>query len=370
MRIRQRPAARRALRAEGRVVNRSVVGGTCLCGAVQFEIAGRVTPVQYCHATRCRKASGSAFAAELAAKAADLRWIRGEDLVTAYEAPLLREPPPYRHAFCRRCGSPLPVALEGTDFVVLHAGVLDGDPETRALRHIFVGQNPSWHAITDDLPRFEEHAPVEQRLPKKADRPMVLDATASSNKSIPIETPRLRLREYEPADGPAVHRYASDPVVVRYMWWGPNSEADTRRFIEQALRHRAQRPRSDYDLAATLRSTGAVIGGASLNARGRAEHATAEIGYCFAPETWGQGYGSEAVAALLDFGFDVARFHRIFALVDPEHTASIRLVERLGLRREGHLRKDTFIRGEWRDSLVYAALADEWTPRTRRGTTG
>jgi hypothetical protein len=144
-----------------------MVTGSCLCGSIAFEIDGKLTPMQYCHAARCRKATGSAFAAELAALASKLRWIRGEDLLTVYEAPLLREPPPYRHSFCRICGSPLPVALEGTDFVVLHAGVLDGEPETRPLRHIFVGQKAPWHTIADDMPQFEQHDSVDRRLLRK-----------------------------------------------------------------------------------------------------------------------------------------------------------------------------------------------------------
>jgi ADP-ribosyl-[dinitrogen reductase] hydrolase len=146
-----------------------MLSGSCLCGGVGFEIDGTPTPIQYCHATRCRKATGAAFAAELAAKRSRFRWLRGQDLVAVYEAPLLREPPPYRHAFCRRCGSPLPAALEGTDFVVFHAGVLDTEPGTRPFRHIFVGQNPAWHAITDDMPQFVEHAPVSERLPRKTE---------------------------------------------------------------------------------------------------------------------------------------------------------------------------------------------------------
>jgi hypothetical protein len=143
-----------------------MVNGSCLCGGVTFEIAGPLSPMQYCHATRCRKATGSAFAAELATDASGFRWICGEDLITVYEAPLLREPPPYRHAFCRVCGSSLPVPLKGTKFVVLHAGVLDGQPQTRPFRHIFVSQNASWHTITDTMPQFEQHAPPGQRLPR------------------------------------------------------------------------------------------------------------------------------------------------------------------------------------------------------------
>jgi len=136
-----------------------MVTGSCLCGRVSFEIDGPLTAIQYCHAGRCRKATGAAFAAEVAAKASQLAWTSGEELVTVFEAPLLREPPRYRHAFCSVCGSPVPIALEGTDLVVLHAGVLDGEPETRPFRHAFVEQAASWHTITDDLPRFAGRAP-------------------------------------------------------------------------------------------------------------------------------------------------------------------------------------------------------------------
>ncbi len=136
-----------------------MVTGSCLCGKVRFAIDGALTPIQYCHARRCRKATGAAFAAEVAAKASAFAWTSGEELVTVFEAPLLREPPRYRHAFCRICGSPVPVALEGTGLVVLHAGVLDGEPETQAFRHAFVEESAPWHTITDDLPRFDRRAP-------------------------------------------------------------------------------------------------------------------------------------------------------------------------------------------------------------------
>lgn len=145
-----------------------MVTGSCLCGGVAFEIDGAVSPMQYCHATRCRKATGSAFAAELIALASAFSWTRGAELVTVYEAPLLREPPPYRHAFCRVCGSSLPVPLEGTPFVVLHAGVLDGTPASHPFRHIFVAQRAPWHTITDEMPQFEEHDPADRKL---TDRP-------------------------------------------------------------------------------------------------------------------------------------------------------------------------------------------------------
>jgi ADP-ribosyl-[dinitrogen reductase] hydrolase len=143
--------------------------GSCLCGAVGFEIEGRLTPIQYCHAARCQKATGSAFAPELAGLRARFRWVRGEELLTRYEAPLLREPPPYRRSFCRVCGSPMPVMLEGTDFVLMLAGVLDDDPVSRPFRHIFVSHGPAWHATHDDLPKHPERPPEAERLPRRAE---------------------------------------------------------------------------------------------------------------------------------------------------------------------------------------------------------
>ena len=144
-----------------------MIRGSCLCGGVAFEIDGRLTPSQCCHATRCRKSTGAAFAPEIAARTSSFRWVRGEELITRYEAPLLREPPPFRKAFCSVCGSPVPVVREDSDFVAFLAGVLDGEPETRPFRHIFLSQKAAWYSIDDELPKFDERPPADQRLPQK-----------------------------------------------------------------------------------------------------------------------------------------------------------------------------------------------------------
>jgi hypothetical protein len=132
-----------------------VIRGSCLCGVVEFEIEGETSPIQHCHAERCRKASGSATSPELIAPASGFRWTRGEERLSHYEAPILHEPPAYRRSFCGTCGSPMPVALEGTPFVLLQAGVLDDDPGKRPFRHAFVDQKAIWHDVTDGLPEFE-----------------------------------------------------------------------------------------------------------------------------------------------------------------------------------------------------------------------
>ena len=136
-----------------------MVRGSCLCGAVGFEVVGEATPIQLCHARRCRKATGAGAAPELLVRVSELRWLRGLEGVRIYEAPLLQEPPAYRRAFCATCGSPLPAEIEGTGFALLNPGVLDDDPGTRPFRHAFVGQKAAWHEITDGLPVHEGQPP-------------------------------------------------------------------------------------------------------------------------------------------------------------------------------------------------------------------
>ena len=102
-----------------------MVEGSCLCGAVRFAIDGWVSPLQYCHCQRCQKASGGAFVAAVAASMESFRWLQGDDLVGVFALPVRSEPPPYRTAFCRRCGAPVPIADPERPFAVIPAGALD-----------------------------------------------------------------------------------------------------------------------------------------------------------------------------------------------------------------------------------------------------
>jgi hypothetical protein len=141
-----------------------MVRGSCLSGAVALEVNGDITPIQLCHATRCRKVTGVAASPELLVSAAGLRWVRGTELIRVYEAPLLDEPPAYRRAFCDTCGSPLRAELEGSGFALVNPGVLDDDPGTREFRHDFVSQKAPWHQITDGLPVFDSRPPVPKGI--------------------------------------------------------------------------------------------------------------------------------------------------------------------------------------------------------------
>ena len=115
-------------------------------------------------------------------------------------------------------------------------------------------------------------------------------------------------------------------------------------------------------LAAVLSGTATVVGDISLRRTSR-EHATGELGYVLHPDHYGRGYATEAGAALLRLGFEDLAMHRIVASADARNVASIRVMQRLGMRPEAHLRENEFIKGEWTDEVIYAMLRAEWLAR-------
>jgi RimJ/RimL family protein N-acetyltransferase len=74
---------------------------------------------------------------------------------------------------------------------------------------------------------------------------------------------------------------------------------------------------------------------------------------------WGRGYSVEAARAVLAFGFGELDIHRFFADIDPRNAASLRVAEKLGLRREAHFIENVFVKGEWCDTIIYGLLARE-----------
>jgi ribosomal-protein-alanine N-acetyltransferase len=173
---------------------------------------------------------------------------------------------------------------------------------------------------------------------------------------LPILTPRIELRNFRPDDFAGVHAYASDPMVTLFTSFGPNTEDETRAFLDAACKDASVQPRQNHSLAAIDRESGALFAGCGLLGRGERVH---EIGYVLNRDWWGQGFATEIVGALLAFGFGELSAHRIYARVAPENGASSRVLTRHGFRLEGHLRKECLVRREWQDSLLYALLAEE-----------
>jgi hypothetical protein len=124
--------------------------GSCLCGAVQFQLDGTFERFYLCHCEYCRKDTGSAHAANLFSSTARLRWIAGEDRISTYQLPQTR----HARCFCSICGSAMPVVT--ARMVVVPAGCLDTDPSRRPDAHIFVSSRAPWDHDLAVVPAFEK----------------------------------------------------------------------------------------------------------------------------------------------------------------------------------------------------------------------
>ncbi|MCT4565741.1 MAG: GNAT family N-acetyltransferase [Maledivibacter sp.] len=173
-----------------------------------------------------------------------------------------------------------------------------------------------------------------------------------------IETSRLRLRDFIKEDWESIHIYASNKDVVKFMEWGPNTEEDTKNFISMAIYSQKQSPRDNYDLAVILKETGKLIGGGTINVYNR-KNKDGLIGYCFNPNYWRMGYATELAEGLLHFGFKELKLHRIHATCDIKNIGSAKVLEKIGMKREGHLREHIWISDRWRDSYLYSILDRE-----------
>lgn len=170
-----------------------------------------------------------------------------------------------------------------------------------------------------------------------------------------LQTDRLLLRAFRPGDLPAVHAYASDVEVVRYMDWGPNTIEATRHHVNRSMAMAEVFPRLVFPYAVERLADRRVIGATELSMTSL-DHRRAEMGYVFARDTWGQGYATEAAGALLGYAFGKLDLHRVAATCDPENIGSARVLQKIGMLPEGRLRAYFLIRGEWRDRLMFAAV--------------
>jgi RimJ/RimL family protein N-acetyltransferase len=187
------------------------------------------------------------------------------------------------------------------------------------------------------------------------------DASSMLRPTFPLLTERLLLRPFGDDDLDALHAMQSRPEVTHYLYWEPQSRDESREMLERLKKMTAIDDESDaLRLAAVLSDSGILIGDFSLRRASR-EHNQGEIGFIVHPDHQGKGYATEAAAVLLRLGFEELGLHRIVGRADARNAASAGLMERLGMRREAHLRENEFVKGEWVDEAIYAILATEWT---------
>lgn len=174
-----------------------------------------------------------------------------------------------------------------------------------------------------------------------------------------MDTEHLRLRHFREEDLPSLLAYRNDPAISRYQSWESMSEDFGRLFISEMKESQPGVPGYWFQFAIEEHATGQHVGDCALHTRGD-DARLGEIGYTIAPEHHGRGFARESVTAMLDYAFTVLSMHRITAAVDVENIPSIRLLESLRFRREGHFIACGWYHNHWCDEYVYAMLHDEW----------
>lgn len=173
-----------------------------------------------------------------------------------------------------------------------------------------------------------------------------------------LETSRLTLRELSPEDAPAIEAaWESSPAQWRYQAVEPEEFTNVAQRIANYLKYRGDGDRRRiYDYVARLRSDGSLIGGASF---GRSHPAIASLGLRVVPSHGGRGYATELAQRMLAFGFGELRLNRIEADVALENKPCLRVMEKIGMRREGVARECIFAQGRWWTEARYAMLASD-----------
>ena len=181
-----------------------------------------------------------------------------------------------------------------------------------------------------------------------------------------LTTERLLLREFLANDWRAVFAYQADPRYLRYAPWTYRLRENVERLVQDFIGWQHEQPRYKFQLAIVLQTTHLLIGTCGIRmATALAEKA--ELGYELHPAYWGQGYATEAARSLLAFAFQTLSLHRVWAQCIAENTASMRVLERLGMRQERRLPQHAWMQHRWWDMLVYTIDRVEWQEQSARG---
>jgi len=175
-----------------------------------------------------------------------------------------------------------------------------------------------------------------------------------------IETARLILRSFREEDAEAFAAYRSDPRVAQFQSWEAPFSLEHARALCVAEDWLPELTPGEWrQLALELKASGEVIGDVAFVIL-KGDKRQAEIGFSLARQYQGQGYATEATKRLLAYLLGEQRLHRVRANCDAENIASARLLERVGMRREGHLLQSLWFKGRWSSEYWYAILRVEW----------
>jgi RimJ/RimL family protein N-acetyltransferase len=176
----------------------------------------------------------------------------------------------------------------------------------------------------------------------------------------PIETERLLLRPFTPADLEPLQAIHGDEENARWLYNDARSLEETREVLARKTAGSALHQEGDWLSAAVChRTTGELVGDVALLWASE-RHRQGELGFVFHRAHHGRGYATEAARPMLAFAFATLGLHRVIGRLEPRNAGSARVLEKLGMRREAHLVENEWVKGEWQSELVYAILAREW----------
>jgi RimJ/RimL family protein N-acetyltransferase len=171
-------------------------------------------------------------------------------------------------------------------------------------------------------------------------------------------TPRLKLRDFVEGDYPAL-RDMDTRIEFNTYEREVVSEGDTQKSLEESITSQHEIPRTVFRLAITIPPKDTVIGIIKIS-RQQETIREWEVGWAVHPDEWGKGYATEAAWHLMDLGFKELNIHRVVAFCHVDNSASVRVMEKLGMHLDGRLRETRWLNGIWWDEYVYAILEREW----------
>ncbi len=175
--------------------------------------------------------------------------------------------------------------------------------------------------------------------------------------TLPIETRRLRLRDFVRSDFDAIYAFSSDPKVTKFLFFGPRDRDGTADYLEDLLASQAELPRTRFELAVQESASDRVIGACDLSL---IERNVVDLGYMLGLPDWGKGYATEIALALVDAAFFDLKADRVISTVDVHNKASMHVLEKIGMRWEAVFRKHRRAKNRWWDCHLFVLPREVW----------
>jgi ribosomal-protein-alanine N-acetyltransferase len=206
----------------------------------------------------------------------------------------------------------------------------------------------------------QPHGPQREQEPARESERERGRTVEGAGQGALLETDRLLLRPFTAADAPSVQRLAGDSDIARTTLNIPHPYPDgaAEAWIQAA--NEAERAGAQYMRAMVRKDSGELVGCVGLGVAQR--HHRAELAYWVGRPWWNLGYASEAALRMVQFAFTDLGLHRVWAAAMPHNPASMRVMEKIGMRREGHLRHHAFKDGHFIDLVYYGIVKGDPLP--------